>query len=123
MQYNFRQLYASVMRDWLCLSKAQTDTVFGSAFTRLPIFKAQSTLSNQEVGLKGQYFMGEARLTYTVQDNYKYSSFKIEFLMNGIDFKDMKTYINTSLNSFESYFYTEANRADRMYYRVAAKDV
>ena len=122
MQYDFRQLYASVMQDWLCLSKAQTDSVLGSAFARLPIFKSQSTLPNEEVELKGQYILGEARLTYTVQDNYKYSSFSIQFSINGIDFKEVKLYNNASLNSLESYFYTEPIRADKMYYRIAAKD-
>lgn len=122
MQYDFRQLYASVMQDWLCLSKAQTDSVLGSTFSRLPIFKPQSALPAEGIELKGQYIMGEARLTYIVQDNNKYNSFTIEFSANGIDFKEVKKYQNVSLNRVESYFYTEPNSANKMYYRIAAKD-
>lgn len=122
MQYDFRQLYASVMQDWLCLSKAQTDSVLGSAFARLPIFKAQSSLPKQGIELTGQFIMREARLTYTVQENYKYISFSIEFSANGIDFREVKLYNNASLNSVESYFYSTPNNADKMYYRIAAKD-
>ncbi len=39
MQYDFRQLYATVMQDWLCLTPAESQTVLTTTFTKLPIFK------------------------------------------------------------------------------------
>ena len=122
MQFDFRQLYASVMQDWLCLSAAQTDTVLGSTYTRLPIFAAQGVLPLDDISLTGQYINGEARLNYKVQENVKYSSYAIEFSANGINFKEVKRVINTSLNSEESYLYTEIINAKKMYYRVVARD-
>ena len=122
MQYDFRQLYASVMQDWLCLSAAQTDSVLGSAFTRLPIFANAGVLPIEGIELTGQYFAGEARLTYNVQENFKYNSFAIEFSANGINFNEVKRYNNISLNNTESYFYNEPNSNKKMYYRIAARD-
>ncbi len=39
MQYDFRQIYATIMQDWLCMSESQTSDVLGSTFTKLAIFK------------------------------------------------------------------------------------
>lgn len=122
MQYDFRQLYATVMQDWLCLSAAQTDSVLGSAFTRLPIFANAGVLPIEGIELTGQYFGGEARLTYNVQENFKYNSFAIEYSANGINFTEVKRFNNISLNNIESYFYNERNADKKMYYRIAARD-
>lgn len=39
MQFDFRQIYSSIMQDWLCMSEAQTTDVLGGSFTKLAIFK------------------------------------------------------------------------------------
>ena len=122
MQYDFRQLYASVMEKWLCLSAAQTDAVLGSTFTRLPIFTSGSVLAVDGIELTGQYLNGESKLIYRVEENTKYDSFAVEFSANGINFTEIKRVINTSLNTTESYFYNEQNSAKKMYYRIAGRD-
>jgi hypothetical protein len=38
MQFDYRQVYTSVMQDWLCMSKAQADAVLGREYQKLPIF-------------------------------------------------------------------------------------
>ena len=38
MQFDYRQLYASVMQDWLCMTEAEVTQVFGTNFVKLPIF-------------------------------------------------------------------------------------
>ena len=122
MQYDFRQLYASIMQDWLCLTPAQTDTVLGSNFSRLPIFASAVAGPSGGIQLNGQYFDGQARLTYRVEQNTKYNSFAVEFSATGINYTEVKRITNTSLNNTESYFYNEANTARKMYYRIAARD-
>lgn len=122
MQYDFRQLYASIMQDWLCLTPAQTDTVLGSNFSRLPIFASANIATSGNIQLTGQYFDGQARLTYRVEQNTKYNSFAVEFSATGINYTEVKRITNTSLNNTESYFYNEANTARKMYYRIAARD-
>ena len=61
MQYDFRQLYASVMQDWLCLSATETDNVLGSTYARLPIFKSAALLAVSGIELTGQYINWDAR--------------------------------------------------------------
>jgi uncharacterized protein (DUF1501 family) len=45
MQFDYRQIYASVMQDWLCMTEAQTNAVLGNSYTKLPIFAQQLNLS------------------------------------------------------------------------------
>ena len=44
MQFDYRQLYTTVMQDWLCMSEIEATQVLGSNFVKLPIFN--STLSS-----------------------------------------------------------------------------
>ena len=122
MQYDFRQLYASVMQDWLCLSAKETDNVLGSAYARLPIFKSANLSAVAGIELTGQYINGESRLNYKVAENNKYSSFAIEFSTDGITFTEVKRIVNTSLNALESYIYTEVKNTSKMYYRIAGRN-
>ncbi len=39
MQFDFRQIYSTIMQDWLCMTEDQATTVLGSKFEKLPIFK------------------------------------------------------------------------------------
>lgn len=46
MQFDYRQIYTSVMQDWLCMSDAEVKQVFGGvSFLKLPIF-SNVTLSS-----------------------------------------------------------------------------
>jgi uncharacterized protein (DUF1501 family) len=38
MQFDYRQLYSSVMQDWLCMTEAEVTQVLGTNFAKLPIF-------------------------------------------------------------------------------------
>jgi len=38
MQFDYRQLYATVMQDWLCMTEAEVTQVLGTNFVKLPIF-------------------------------------------------------------------------------------
>lgn len=42
MQFDFRQVYASVMEDWLCMTPQQSEQVLGSTFEKIPIFKTKT---------------------------------------------------------------------------------
>lgn len=45
MQFDFRQVYSTIMQDWLCMTEAETNQVLNGSFTKLPIFK-QTLLSS-----------------------------------------------------------------------------
>lgn len=38
MQFDYRQLYSSVMQDWLCMTEDEVTQVLGNNFVKLPIF-------------------------------------------------------------------------------------
>ena len=44
MQFDFRQVYSSILQDWLCMSEAQSTSVLGAAYAKLPIFKTTTPL-------------------------------------------------------------------------------
>jgi uncharacterized protein (DUF1501 family) len=43
MQFDFRQLYTTIMQDWLCMSEESSKQVLGNDFSTLPIFKKKIT--------------------------------------------------------------------------------
>jgi uncharacterized protein (DUF1501 family) len=49
MQFDFRQIYLSIMQDWLGMSESQTTEVLGGTFTKIPIFK-NSSLDTTPIG-------------------------------------------------------------------------
>jgi hypothetical protein len=44
MQFDYRQIYTTVMQDWLCMSETEAAEVLGGNYVKLPIFDA--TLSD-----------------------------------------------------------------------------
>ena len=43
-QHDFRQIYATIMQDWLCMTEAQSNAVLGGSFEKLPIFKTDKSI-------------------------------------------------------------------------------
>ncbi|MBC7902808.1 MAG: DUF1501 domain-containing protein [Gemmatimonadaceae bacterium] len=121
MQHDFRQLYATVMQDWLCLTATQSDTVLGSNFTRLPVFNMVA-LPLDGVSLTGQYFNGESRLVCKAELNMRYDYFALEFSTNGISYTEVGRVVNQSLNEKENYSFLHQISSSKMYYRIASRD-
>ena len=45
MQFDFRQVYSSVLQDWLCMTQAQAYSVLGAPYVKLPIFATSAALA------------------------------------------------------------------------------
>jgi hypothetical protein len=118
MQYDFRQLYATVMQDWLCMSATESQTVLGSAFTKVPIFASNSPLPLEDITLAGQYYNGQSQLNYKVEDNTHFEKFIIEFSADGTSFSEVQNITNSSLNDLENYSYTHPVTVPKMFYRI-----
>jgi len=121
MQYDFRQLYSTVMQDWLCLSQAEAQTVLGSNFTRLPIFES-AVLPLAGVSLTGQYYDGQSKLFCRVEQNDVYEFYALEFSTNGSNFAELQRTPNVSLNIQENYTFTHTISTAKMFYRIKAAD-
>jgi uncharacterized protein (DUF1501 family) len=117
MQYDFRQIYHTVMNEWFCLTASESQTVLGSSFTRLPIFSS-FPLPLEDITLSGQYFDGESRLNFKVEDNTHYEKFTIEFSLDGVSFTELQRVNNSSLNDLETYSYNHVIAAPKMLYRI-----
>jgi uncharacterized protein (DUF1501 family) len=122
MQYDFRQLYSTVMQDWLCLTPTESQTVLGSNFTRLPIFSSNAPLPLDDVTLTGQYYHGRSTLNCRVENNLKYDYYGLEFSENGMNYSEVSRITNVSLNSKETYSFTHQVSTSRMFYRITARD-
>jgi uncharacterized protein (DUF1501 family) len=55
-QFEFKQIYATVLQDWLCMSEAQTNEVLGGSFIKLPIF-SNTILSTTKFDLDDSNFI------------------------------------------------------------------
>ncbi|GAA4743312.1 DUF1501 domain-containing protein [Flavisolibacter ginsenosidimutans] len=123
MQYDFRQLYATVMQDWLCLTPTESATVLGSSFPKLPIFAAAAPLPLEGVSLTGQYYQGQSRLNCHAEQNGKYRWYALEFSTDGSQFAEVSRQTNTSLAAAATYTFLHTTSAPKMFYRIAAQNL
>lgn len=47
MEFDFRQVYASVMQDWLCMAPEQSNQVLGATFEKIPIFRTKTIIPTE----------------------------------------------------------------------------
>jgi len=119
LQYDFRQLYSTIMQKWLCMTSAESQTILNGNFATVPIFN-EVLLPLDGIELHGSWDNDMARLEFDVYENAKYESFVIERSVNGLDFESIHTVKNISLNSKETYVYkdTRLSNAANVYYRI-----
>jgi len=118
--YDFRQLYASVMQDWLCLDATQSQTILGGTYNTLAIFD----INGNPLPLAGLELVATAeqkfnKLDFTVNENEMYDQFIVERSHDAIDFAESKRTKQTSDHSYASYTIREDKvNAAAMYYRI-----
>lgn len=118
LQYDFRQLYTTVMQKWMCMTPAEAQTVLNGTFATVPIFN-EIALPVDGIELHASWDGDFAKLDFEVFENTRYDTFVIERSINGLDFEKTGTVKNTSLNNTEKYAYKEARiNASYVYYRI-----
>lgn len=117
LQYDFRQLYATVMQDWLCMTAAESQTILNGTYTKVPIFASIVPLTGIE--LKAIWENAFAKLEFTVFENDTYDLFVIERSVNAINFQPLQTINNTTNNSLQQYGYKDDRiSAPEVFYRI-----
>ncbi|MEO6539571.1 MAG: DUF1501 domain-containing protein, partial [Ferruginibacter sp.] len=106
LQYDFRQLYATVMQKWLCMTAAESQTILNGTYTTLPIFNS-ILLPLAGIELKAVWENAFAKLDFEVYENDTYDSFIIERSVNAVNFQAINTLINNSGNSQQNYIYKD----------------
>lgn len=118
LQYDFRQLYSTVMQKWLCMSAAESQTVLNGTFTTIPIFN-QIVLPLDGIELDASWDGGFAKLDFTVFQNDHYDTFVVERSVNGTDFQLVNTIKNSTNNSQQQYQYKDSRiNVNVVYYRI-----
>lgn len=119
-QFDFRQLYASVMQNWLCLTSDQSESVLGGTYDTLAIFNADGTqLPLAGIQLTAKTEGAFVRLDFSVQENHRYDKFSIERSDDAIIFSESVTVNQQSGLKKDSYVIQEDRvNVPVMYYRV-----
>ncbi|HNO99223.1 MAG TPA: DUF1501 domain-containing protein [Ferruginibacter sp.] len=118
LQYDYRQLYSTIMQKWLCMSETESATVLNGTFQTVPIFN-EVLLPLDGIELAASWDAGFAKLSFVVYENDRYDRFIIERSVNGSDFTELGTLFNTSNRVQENYVYRDERiAAPFIYYRI-----
>ncbi|NOT93208.1 DUF1501 domain-containing protein [Ferruginibacter sp.] len=118
LQYDFRQLYATVMQKWLCMTSTESQTILNGSYTTVPIFN-EIVLPLDGMELNAIWEGEFARLEFEVFENDSYDSFIVERAVNGIDFELVHSIKNVSSSAQQKYMYKDARiNAPVVYYRI-----
>jgi uncharacterized protein (DUF1501 family) len=118
LQFDFRQLYSTVMQKWMCMSAAESATVLNGTFATAAIFN-EAALPVDGIELFASWDNDNARLEYEVFENNKYDAFVIERSVNGVDFTKIASVQNNSLQAQEKYTFKDARvNAGFVFYRI-----
>lgn len=118
LQYDYRQLYSTVMQKWLCTSETEAATILNGTFQTVPIFN-EILLPLEGIELKAGWDGGFAKLEFEVYENDRFDRFIIERSENGTGFTEINTVRNTGNSPQERYIYMDERiNAPEVYYRV-----
>jgi uncharacterized protein (DUF1501 family) len=121
LQHDYRQLYASVMQQWFCMTSPESQSVLNGTFSTIPIFNTPPPLPITGTELLARWVNDYAQLEFEVFENDSYEKFIVERSVNGREFSYINTITNVSFNTKEKYTYKD-NRinASEVYYRIKA---
>ncbi len=91
MQFDYRQIYTTVMQDWLGLTKPEADAVLGGSFEKLPIFKDVEILPVELVSFEASLSGNTTILNWETASELNNYKFEIERSLNHLDFKTVGT--------------------------------
>jgi uncharacterized protein (DUF1501 family) len=118
LQYDFRQLYATVMQKWLCMTNAESTTILNGNYTTVPIFN-ELVLPLDGMELNGIWEGDFAKLEFEVLQNETYDSFIVERSVNGRDFEPVNSIQNVTNALQQKYVYKDPRiNAPIVYYRI-----
>ena len=118
LQYDFRQLYSTVMQKWLCMTSAESQTILSGTFATVPIFN-EILLPLDGIELNAVWEGGFAKLDFDVFQNDQYDTFVVERSVNGVDFQPVTTVKNVNNTSQQNYIYKDARiNAPEVFYRI-----
>jgi uncharacterized protein (DUF1501 family) len=116
MQYDFRSVYYTVLKDWFQLSQNQLSSILYATYPVLPIFKAQLNPVNI-LSFTGKWVNDAVTLNWEVNNETKVLRYEVERSANGTSF----TRIGQPVNGFNTagnrtYTFPDNNLTQTIYY-------
>lgn len=78
MQFDYRQIYTTVMQDWLGMTKQESAQVLGGEYAKLPIFYPVEILPVELLSFTGQLEGNTTILTWETASEFNNDRFEIE---------------------------------------------
>ncbi|MFT3936261.1 MAG: DUF1501 domain-containing protein [Chitinophagaceae bacterium] len=123
MQYDFRQVYTTVLRDWFQLTDADLQSIFiNSSFSSLPIFN-QSILPVTITSFTGSWKNAKVALQWTVDKESNIDLYEVQRSEDGLSFTSIGFVTALNVSSKHEYDYTDSNlQQSYYYYRIKIKE-
>lgn len=125
MQFDYRQIYSTIMQDWLCMSSADAAAILGASYTKLPIFQNYSVVPIQLLSFTGRAENSVSHLKWSTASELNTASFEIERSTDSIHFYKLGTKAAAGNSStVVSYDYIDAAPlSGTNYYRLKQIDI
>ncbi len=118
MQYDFRAVYYTVLRDWFQLTDADLSAVMFQTYSTLPIF-SQSILPVNILSFTGDWKNARVSLQWTTDKESNIDSYEIQRSEDGISFSKKGTVQALNNNGQHDYtFYDSSLQQSFYYYRI-----
>ena len=123
MQHDFRDIYATIMQQWMCLSTATTNSVLGGTFTQLPLFDSVA-LAGERIELTAAWQGDTAALEIAIDGAPGFRSYVLQRSYNGGDYHSIAPLQldftkQTQITRITDWAARETT-AEELYYRVRA---
>jgi uncharacterized protein (DUF1501 family) len=116
MQYDYRQLYSSVLQKWLCMGSDDTDTILLNNYSTLSIFNTDIVLPVQLVSFTAAWQNTAVLLNWQIASTTGIDRFELQYGAGGQTYTTIATITAESLKN--TYQYVHSNAGAVNYYRI-----
>jgi uncharacterized protein (DUF1501 family) len=118
LQFDYRQIYATIMQQLFCMTATQAQTVLNGVYSTLPLFTA-SVVPLEGIELTANWEGDLGKINFSVFENETYENFEVEKSTDGITFQLSKKLTGTNNANLSTYTFSEARiRATNVFYRI-----
>lgn len=124
MQFDFRQVYATVMEDWLCMTPVESEQVLGASYQKIPIFQSTSILPVELLYFTAKAQGSQSLLEWKTASEINNSHFEIERSNDAIQFEKIGEVAGSGNSNIEIHyqFTDELPISGINYYRLKQVD-
>lgn len=125
-QFDYRQVYAEMMRDWLNVSGSDTEMVLNGNYQNINFIHSDTqnvpgngTLPIDKITLSIKQTLQNDEISFVAYSNHYYEKFIIQMSVDGTIFHDLKDITQRTNENVKTYISSLAKRNEaRIYYRV-----